>query len=141
MKYHTIELIAEQLDWELNDTRFQESEEAMISYGDQLAGKDDNENTLIISSLTSLTMTSADITGDFNFGTILESKVCVSAANTSNDQSSTFEASMTKRQPGKTILTSQRKMVDAPTLAKRWNIPLEEPKQKSLLQRNKVYDM
>ena len=59
----------------------------MISYGNQLAGKDDNDNTLIIRSLTSLTIPSADITGDFNFGTILESKVCVSAANTSNDQS------------------------------------------------------
>ena len=67
------------MDWEPNDTRFQESEEAMISYGNQLAGKDDNNNTLIISSLTSLTMPSADITGEFNFGTILESKVCVSA--------------------------------------------------------------
>ena len=86
VKYHTIELTAEQLDWELNNTRFQESEEAMISYGNQLSGKNDNDNTLIISSLTSLTMPSADITGDFNFGTILESKVCVFAANTSNDQ-------------------------------------------------------
>ena len=124
MKYQTIELIAEQLDWEPNDKRFQESEEAMISYGNQLAGKDDNDNTLIISSLNSLTMPSVDITGDFNFGTILESKVCVSAANPSIDQSSTYEASMTKRQPGKTILTSQRKMVEAPALAKRWNIPL-----------------
>ena len=88
MKYQTIELTAEKLYWEPNDTRFQESEEAMISYGNQLAGKDYNENTLIISSLTSLTMPYADITGDFNFGTILESKVCVSAANTSNDQTS-----------------------------------------------------
>ena len=122
MKYQTIELTAEQLDWEPNNTIFQESEEAMISYGNQLAGKYDNDNTLIISSLTSLTMPSADITGDFNFGTILESKVCVSAANTSNEQSSKFEASMTRRQPGKTILTSQRKMVDTPILAKRWNI-------------------
>ena len=90
--------------------------------------KDDNDNTLIISSMTSLTMPSADITGDSNFGTILESKVCVSAANTIINQSSKFEASMTKQQPGKTILTSQRKMVDAPTLAKRWNIPLERSK-------------
>ena len=49
----------------------------MISYGNQLAGKDDNGNTLIISSMTSLTMPSANITGDSNFGTILESKVCV----------------------------------------------------------------
>ena len=86
MKYQTIELTAEQLDWEPNDTRFQESEEAMISYGDQLTVKDDNENTLIISSMTSLTMPSADITGDSNFGTILESKFYVSAANTSIDQ-------------------------------------------------------
>ena len=97
----------------------------MISYGNQLAGKYDNDNTLIISSMTSLTMPFADITGDSNVGTILESKVCVSAANTSIGQSSKLESSMTKRQPGKTILTSQRKMVDAPTLAKRWNIPLE----------------
>ena len=52
MKYQTIELTAEQLDWEPNDTRFQESEEAMISYGNQLAGKDDNDNTLIIIALT-----------------------------------------------------------------------------------------
>ena len=73
MNYQTIELTDEQLDWEPNDTRFQESEEAMISYGNQLAGKDDNDNTLIISSLTSLTIPSADITGDFNFGIILES--------------------------------------------------------------------
>ena len=131
MKYQTIELTAEQLDWEPNDTRFQESEEAMISYGNQLAGKDDNDNTLIISSMTSLTMPSADITGDSNFGTILESKVCVSAANTSIDQSSKFESSMTKRQPGKTILTSQRKMVDVPTLAKRWNIPIYRATRRS----------
>ena len=97
----------------------------MISYGDQLTGKDDNDNTLIISSMTPLKIPSADITGDSNFGTILESKVCVSAANTSIDQSSKLEASMTNRQPGKTILTSQRKMVDKPTLSKRWNIPLD----------------
>ena len=78
-------------------------------------------------------MTSADITGDFNFGTILESKVCVSAANTIIDQSSKLEASMTKLQPGKTILTSQRKMVDAPTLAKRWNIPIDRAKNTILV--------
>ena len=71
--------------------------------------------------MTSLTMPSADITGDSNFGTILESKVCVSAAYTSIDQSSKLEASMTERQPGKTILTSQRKMVDAPTLMEHSN--------------------
>ena len=124
MKYQTIELTAEQMDWEPNNTRFQESEEAMISYGDQLMVKYDNDNTLIISSMTSLTMPYADITGDSNFGTILESKVCVSAANTSINQSSKIEAIMIKRQPGKKILTSQRKMVDAPTLSKRWNIPL-----------------
>ena len=92
MKYQTIELTAEQLDWKTNDTRFQESEEAMISYGDQLMGKYDNDNTLIISSMTSLTMPSADITVESNFGTILESKVCVSAANTSIDQASILEA-------------------------------------------------
>ena len=78
--------------------------------------------------MTSLTIPSADITGDFNFGTILESKVCVSAANTSINQSSKLEATMTKRQQGKKILTSQRKMVDPPTLAKRWNIPLDRAK-------------
>ena len=88
-------------------------------------GKDENDNTLIISSMTSLTMSSADITGDSNFGTILESKFCLSAINTSIDKSSKLEASMTKRQPGKTILTSQRKMVDAPTLSKRSNIPID----------------
>ena len=91
----------------------------MTSYGDQIIGKDDNFNTLIISSMNSLTMSSADITGDSNFGTILESKVCVSAANTSINKSSKLEAIMNNRQPGKTILTSQRKMVDVPTLAKR----------------------
>ena len=39
MNYQTIELTAEQLDWEPNNTRFQEYEEAMISYGDQLTVK------------------------------------------------------------------------------------------------------
>ena len=86
MKYQTIEFTAEQLDWETNDTRLKESEETMISYGYQLTGKYDNDNTLIISLMTSPTMPCADITGDSNFGTILESKVCVSAANTSIDQ-------------------------------------------------------
>ena len=57
-------------------------------------GNDDNDNTLIISSVTSLRIPSADITGDSNFGTILESKVCVSAFNTSIDKSSKLEASM-----------------------------------------------
>ena len=113
MKYHTIELTAEKLDWEPNDTRFQEYEEAMTSYGDQLMRKYDNENTLIISSMTSLTMPSSDITGDSNFGTVIESKGCVSTVNTSINKSSKLEASITNRQPGKTILTSQRKMVDA----------------------------
>ena len=83
--------------------------------------------------MNSLKMLSADITGDSNFGTILESKVCVSAANIIIDQSSKLEASMTKRQPGKTILTSQRKMVDAPTLAKRCNIPLNIAKNTVLV--------
>ena len=92
-------MTSEQLDWEPNDARFQESEEAMTSYGGQLMGKDDNDNTLIISSITSLTMPSDDITGDSNFGTILESKVCVSAVNTSIDKLTKLEASMTNRQP------------------------------------------
>ena len=78
--------------------------------------------------MTSLTMPSANITGDSNFGTILESKVCVSAVNTSIEKSSKPEASMTNQQPGKTILTSQRKMVEAPTLAKIWNIPINRAK-------------
>ena len=52
LKYQTIELKAEQLDWEPNDTRFQESEEAMISYGYKLMVKDDNDNTLIIILMT-----------------------------------------------------------------------------------------
>ena len=91
-------------------------------------GKYENDNTLIISSMTSLRMPSADITGDSNFGTILESKVCVSEVNTSIDKLSKLEASMTNLQPVKTILTSQRKMVDAPTLAKRWNIPIYKAK-------------
>ena len=95
MKYQTIELTAEQLGWEPNDTRFQEFEEAMTSYGDQIMGKYDNVNTLIISSMTSLTIPFADITGDSNFGTILESKVCLSAVNTSINQSSKLDASMT----------------------------------------------
>ena len=90
--------------------------------------KNDNDNTLIISSMNSLTMPSSDITGDSNFGTIHESKVCVSIVNTNIDKSSKLEASMTNRQPGKTILTSQRKMVDAHTLAKRWNIPIDRAK-------------
>ena len=34
MKYQTIEFAAEKLDWEPNDTRFQESEETMTPYGD-----------------------------------------------------------------------------------------------------------
>ena len=96
-------------------------------------GKDDNDNTLIISSMTSLTMQSSDITGESNFGTILESKVCLSAANTSINQSSKLEASMTKRQPVKTILTSQHKIVDAHTLAKRWNIPIYKAKNTVLV--------
>ena len=95
MKYQTIELTAEKLDWEPNDTRFHESEEALTSYREQLMIKDDNDNTLIISSLTSLKMPSTDITGDSNFGTIIESKVCVSEINTSIEKSSKLEASMT----------------------------------------------
>ena len=87
MKYQTIELTSKKLDSEPNDTRFQEFEEALISYGDQLMGIDDNDNKLIISSMTSLKMASADITGDSNFGTIIEYKVCVSTVNTSIDQS------------------------------------------------------
>ena len=58
-------------------------------------GKYDNDSTLIISSMTSLTMPSADITGDSNFGTILESKVSVSAVYTSIKKLSKLEASMT----------------------------------------------
>ena len=91
-------------------------------------GKYDNDNTLIISSMNSLTIPYTDITGDSNFGTILESKVCVSAVNTSINKSSKLEASMTNRKPGNTILTSQRKMVDAPTLAKIWNISIDRAK-------------
>ena len=55
----------------------------MTSYGGQIMGNDDNDNTLIISSVTSLRIPSADITGDSNFGTILESKVCASAVKLS----------------------------------------------------------
>ena len=91
--------------------------------------KYDNDNTLIISSMTSLKMSSAVIIGDSTFSTMLESKVCVSAVNMCIDKLSKLEASMTNRQPGKTILTSQRKMVDVPTLANRWNIPIDRAKK------------
>jgi len=77
-KYQTIELTAKQLDWEPSDTKFQESEEAMTSYGGQLVGTNDHDNRLIISSLTSLIMPSADISGDSNLGTILDIRVCKS---------------------------------------------------------------
>ena len=133
MKYQTIELTAKQFDWESSDSRFQESEEAMTPYGDQLMGKYNNDNTLIISSMNSLTMPSADITGDSNFGNILESKVCVSAVNKSIEKLSKLEASMTNQQPVKTILTSQRKMVDAPTLTKRWNVTIDRSKNTVLV--------
>ena len=83
----------------------------------------------MITSLTSLTMPSTDITGDSNFGTILKSKVCVSAVNSSMlTKLSKLEASMTNRQSGKIILTSQRKLADTHTLAKRWNIPIDRAK-------------
>ena len=82
-KYQAIELTAKQLDWEPADKRFQEAEEAMTSYDAQLIRLDHKDNRLMINSMTSLTMPSADITGDSNFGTILESKVCVSPVNTS----------------------------------------------------------
>ena len=70
MKYQTIELTAEQLDWETNDTRFQESEESMTSYRYQLLGKDDNNNTLIISLMTSLTIPSAEASVDKDWGSV-----------------------------------------------------------------------
>ena len=141
MKYQTIELTAEQLDWETNNTRLQESEEAMISYGDQLAVKYDNDNTLIISSMTSLKMPSSNITGDSNFGTILESKVCVSAANTSIDQSSKFEASMKNDNQERQFGPLSAKCWTHLHLQRDGTFHSAEPRQQFLLQPNEVCDM
>ena len=66
---------------------------------------------MVINSISSLThMPLADVTDDLNFATLLESKVKVSAINT-----------------GK-VRTKQGKMVDGPTLARRWMIPPERAK-------------
>ena len=97
-QYQAIELTAEQLDWDPTDRRYQEAEEALADQDAYIYGTDHKDNRLMISSLTSLTMPSADITGDSNFGTILESKVCVSAVDASMlTKSSKLEASMTIR--------------------------------------------
>jgi len=88
----------------------------MTSYGGKLLGR------------TSLTMPSTDITGDSNFDTVLEFKVCVSPLHTRMTKLSNQEANMTNWYPRKIILTLQYKVVDAYMLAKRWNTPIDQTK-------------
>ena len=63
---------------------------------------------MVVNSLTSETP-SADFTHDYNFGSVLESKVRVSSVGSG---------------PGR-VESSQKKAVDASTLSRRWMIPYE----------------
>lgn len=103
-----IDLTAEHLDWDPASTRYQEQEEAMTDYRGELATPCplDKDRSLVINSLASV-MPLADITHNDNFGSVLESKVSVSAVSSG------------------TVKSSQGKAVDAHTLAKRWMIPLD----------------
>ena len=73
--------------------------------------RDDRPRPLVINALDSLTTLLADITNDNNFGSVLESKVSISAISTG------------------TMGTTQGKSVDALTLTKHWQIPLDRAKK------------
>ena len=105
-----IELTSEHLTWDPATTHYEEEEERMADcHGDLV--RVDSGTTLVVNSLTSLTPM-ADFTHDYNFGSVLQSKVRVSSVGTG---------------PGR-VESKQMKAVDAPTLSRRWMIPHERAK-------------
>ena len=102
-----IDLTDQHLDWDPTHLRFRETEDALInSYGELMSRDYASGTSLVISSVCS-TVHMADISDPSNLPAMLLSKVRVSA--------------MTG-----TMGTKQGREVDAPTLAKRWNIPLDK---------------
>ena len=114
-RFPVIELTSEQLPWDPSDMTYQQQEESTTDLNGLLIGYDHlYDAPMMISSMSSTMTAHADVTADYNFASVLESKVRVSAVN---------------RIPGQTLQTKQHKMVDAPTLAKRWNIPIDRAKK------------
>ena len=95
-----IELTSEHLLWDPATTYYQEQEERMTEIRGDVV-RDDAGTTMVVNSLTSETP-SADFTHDYNFGSVLESKVRVSSVGSG---------------PGR-VESSQKKAVDASTLSR-----------------------
>ena len=110
-RYPRIDLTSDTLLWDPSCTRYEEQEEAMIDHrGEFVPRVADDAPKMVINSLSSFTPL-ADITDNDNFASVLQSKVNVSATSSG------------------VIHSSQKKPVDAPTLARRWMIPEARAKQ------------
>ena len=83
----------------------------MTDYRGEVVHREDRPRPLVINALVSLTTPLVDITNGNNFGSLLESKVGISAILTW------------------TMGTKQGKLVDALTLTKQWQIPLDRAKK------------
>jgi hypothetical protein len=107
-----IDMTAENLDWDPNDSTYSSQEAAMTDYREVVLPCPDRVQPFVINAVSSMTTDAADITNDENFGIALEQHVTVSVA----------ALDTTKTAPGQ-IHSNASKPVDAETLAKRWLIP------------------
>jgi hypothetical protein len=73
-------MIAEHLNWDLNDPSYSSQEAAMTDYRGVVLPGPDRGQPFVINALSSMTTDATDITNDKNFGIALEQHVTVSVA-------------------------------------------------------------
>jgi hypothetical protein len=107
-----IKMTPENLDLDPNDPTYSSQEAAITDYRGGVLPRPDRRQPFVINTLSSMTIDTADITNDENFGIALEQQVIVSIV----------VLDTTKTAPGR-IHSKAGKPVDAEMLAKCWLIP------------------
>jgi len=109
-----IDLTSQHLTWDPSDPNFATQESNTMDKDGEIYNRNPTpDQTLVISSMSSLAVDTADITDDENLASILESNVFVSVASMKTTGA---------------VKTSRASPIDHETLSKRWSISRERAK-------------
>lgn len=117
-----IELTNENLTWDPNNPTYEEQERATRDYRGKVIFRDENTPPkMVINAISSHSPTQdvADVTSDDNFADVLEYHFPKPRAL----------AEISSNTPRLSVRSQTKHQVDAPTLAKRWGIPLDRAKR------------
>ncbi|KAL7530108.1 hypothetical protein ACHAXR_003313, partial [Thalassiosira sp. AJA248-18] len=117
--YPRLDLTSEHLEWDPNNTTYEEQENAMTDHKGNIIGSNPSARgpNLVINSISTSSVDAADFTDDDNFSSVLESNVRVALSELSTNSATGILRSKTGKQ------------VDHKTLANRWGISTDRAKQ------------